>query len=129
MNADSVAVYMTSSTGTTHLVPVERIATMNQPTTLCGRTVRWYMWGEGDETTSGIAASCHRCRSIFRPTQIEQQPEDDLTDPGGEAYGEVCPWWDQIEMIDRWNDGSLHCSKCGRLTAVIDGKRQHAVTP
>lgn len=65
----AVAVYVTSSrSDTKHLTTHERVATMNQPTTLCGLTIRWTLWEEGDETASGIAATCRRCTTIFQGT-------------------------------------------------------------
>lgn len=66
MSKLDVAVYVTSSrSGATHLTTHERVATLPQPTTLCGLTIRWTLWEEGDETASGHVATCRRCRTIF----------------------------------------------------------------
>ncbi len=54
--------------GTVHLATHQRINTENQPSTLCGQRIRWTLWEEGDETLSGMAATCKRCLTIAKGT-------------------------------------------------------------
>ena len=50
--------------------------------------------------------------------------DDDLNDPGGETYAtDGCS--EPVRSLDQWNDGSFHCSRCGRSTVVVDGERVH----
>lgn len=32
--------------------------------TLCGLPVRWHLYEVGDETVSGVSATCRRCRKL-----------------------------------------------------------------
>ncbi len=62
---EKVCDYVTyERTGTVHLTP------MHHRRTLCGIPLRSHYrkdsWTFGDETLSGIAATCKHCKSIFR---------------------------------------------------------------
>jgi hypothetical protein len=62
--------YVTSPTGTVHLIrQTESIHStwFGYIRTLCGRNIEQEGWDYGDETQSGIAATCQRCRYIVRP--------------------------------------------------------------
>lgn len=65
MKATDTAVYVTNRHGTRHLSTIERVATLPQPTTLCGITIRWSLWEEGDETAGGSRATCRSCRRVL----------------------------------------------------------------
>lgn len=44
-----------------------------------------------------------------------------------EVYADTCPREGlSLTELDRWNDGTYHCSHCGRSTVVTDGDRFHA---
>ena len=58
--------YVTSPTGTIHLIKASAFLLVPQPSTLCGLVYKPHLWGHGDETVSGLAATCNRCRQIFR---------------------------------------------------------------
>jgi len=66
-----IAEYVTHPSGTVHLT--DQFSTDlaswygDVPRTLCGLVVGWEAdgWRWGDETLSGVAATCRRCRSIL----------------------------------------------------------------
>lgn len=61
-----IAIYATAHTGTVHLVRSENVVTYPQPSTLCGKVLRSSDgWHFGDETMSGLVATCKRCRKIM----------------------------------------------------------------
>jgi hypothetical protein len=55
--------YVATATAT-HLIG-HNMARLPDPTTLCGRPVDWG-WTWGDETTSGLAATCKTCARLAR---------------------------------------------------------------
>jgi hypothetical protein len=65
-------VYVTSPPGTVHLTTDRALAlSPGSARTLCGRTVA-DDWTAGDETLSGVAATCARCRNQMRRRMQDQ---------------------------------------------------------
>lgn len=67
-----VAEYVTHPSGTVHMVnqadaTIASTITDEPPRTLCGLVVGWERdgWAWGDETVSGIRATCRRCRKAM----------------------------------------------------------------
>ena len=60
-------VYVTNPrTFTVHVVTEADYATCSPATrTLCGQPVQWNLYRAGDETQSGVAATCARCRNLM----------------------------------------------------------------
>ena len=65
--AEPIAVYVKNPrTGKVHMVWDSEMyrSLSNRGYTLCGQSVRFNLYEVGDETTSGIAATCERCKGI-----------------------------------------------------------------
>lgn len=62
--------YLTAPTGTVHLT--DRWPALR---TLCGQVVGGAAWALGDETTSGIAATCRRCPRLRSDAGMPASPE------------------------------------------------------
>jgi hypothetical protein len=58
------AEYVTAPNGTVHLAKYNSLSQWYR--TLCGRTPGDTSWSFGDETLSGIAATCDRCKTLFK---------------------------------------------------------------
>jgi erythromycin esterase-like protein len=74
----SVHEYVTHpATGTVHTVSTMHLMIADRPRTRCGQPIACYgddRWTFGDETVSGIAATCATCREAVRqsnPTRGE----------------------------------------------------------
>lgn len=65
-----VFIYATSpTTDVVHMTREGIFAADNMPITLCGRIIGT-TWSIGDETVSGIAATCRSCFAIARPDRV-----------------------------------------------------------
>lgn len=62
----TLGVYVTNPrTHTVHIV-LDTDYTRPGAHTLCGQPVAWNLYRTGDETQSGVAATCLRCKNIMR---------------------------------------------------------------
>jgi hypothetical protein len=57
-------VYATSGAGTVHLINFDAAARWDNPAPLCGTGAGQAPLRQGDETLSGVSATCKRCRKI-----------------------------------------------------------------